>query len=154
MANNVKVLLQASVENLGTGGEVVRVRAGFARNYLLPRRLAVPATEGNLKRISELKRAAATLSVKERETAEAIAQKITALGAVSIERAIGGEGKMYGSVTAKDIEEAYAKRGVTVDRKRLQLPEPIRQLGSFQVPLRLHADVVTSLKIEVTKKGA
>lgn len=152
MANNLKVLLQSNVENLGAGGDVVRVRSGFARNYLLPRRLAILATEGNLKRVAELKRAALALSTKEREAAQAIAQKILTLGTLKIERAVGGEGKMYGSVTSKDIEEAYAKLGAAVDRKRIQLPDPIRQLGSVQVPLKLHAEVAISLSIEVVKK--
>lgn len=154
MATNVKVLLQSNVDNLGTGGDVVRVRSGFARNYLLPRGLAVPATAGNLKRVDELKRAAATIAKKERETADELAAKIGSIGAVKVERAFGDEGKMYGSVTAKDIEEAYEKRGLTLDRKRIQLAEPLKQVGTFQVPIKLHGDVTANLTVEVTKKGA
>lgn len=154
MGTNVKVLLQSKVENLGAGGEIVRVRSGFARNYLLPRGLAVPATPGNLKRVDELKRAAASVSQKEREAAEQTAQKLASLGAVAIERAFGEEGKMYGSVTTKDIEEAYAKRGVVIDRKRIQLEEPIKQIGSFPVPLKLHSEVTATLTVEVTKKAS
>lgn len=154
MASNVKVLLQAHVENLGDGGDVVRVRAGYARNYLVPRGLAVPATPGNLKRVDELKRAAASLAQKEREAADELARKLAEVGAVTIERAFGEEGKMYGSVTAKDIEEAYAQRGVTIDRKRIQLTDPIKQVGSFEVPIKLHAQVTGTLTIQVTKKGS
>ncbi|HEY3493669.1 MAG TPA: 50S ribosomal protein L9, partial [Polyangiaceae bacterium] len=121
MANNVKVLLKKNVESLGSGGEVVRVRAGFARNYLLPRGFAVPATAGNLARVEELKKLA------EKEAAEALSsakQLEVKLGAVTvqIERAGGDEDRMWGSVTAKDIEEAFAKVGVEIDRKRIQLP--------------------------------
>ena len=154
MGTNVKVLLQANVDNLGTGGEIVRVRAGFARNYLLPRGLAVPATAGNLKRVDELKKAASSLAEKERVTAQELADKLGGLGAIKVERAFGEEGKMYGSVTTKDIEEAYGKRGIEIDRKRIQLADPIKQVGSFQVPLKLHPEVTATLTIEVTKKGA
>lgn len=153
MTTNVKVLLQSKVENLGDGGEIVRVRSGYARNFLLPRGLAVPATPGNLKRVDELKRASAAVAQKEREGAVQAAAKLQSLGAVRIERAVGEEGKMYGSVTTKDIEEAYAQKGVTVDRKKMQLAEPIKQLGTFQVPLKLHADVSGTLSVEVVKKG-
>ena len=153
MATNVKVLLQADVNNLGSGGEIVRVRAGYARNFLLPRGLAVSATAGNLKRVDELKRAAATRAKDERDRAEELAKKLSSAGGVRIERAVGDEGKMYGSVTAKDIEEAYARLGVEVERKRIQLADPIKQLGSFDVPVKLHADVVPTHKVEVTKKG-
>ena len=153
MSTNLKVLLQSSVPNLGDGGEVVRVRAGYARNYLLPRGLAIPASEGNLKRVDELKRAAASVVKKEIESASELAAKLAALGSVVIERAFGEEGKMYGSVTSKDIEEAYAGRGVTIDRRKLQLSEPIKQVGSFPVPLKLHAEVTATLTVEVKKKG-
>jgi large subunit ribosomal protein L9 len=151
MATQVKVLLKKMVDNLGDGGEVVRVRPGFARNFLLPRGLAVPATAGNLARVEELKRAAAV------EMAEALAsakELETKLGAVSvqIERASGEEDRMWGSVTSKDIEDAFHRVGVTIDRRKLQLPEPIKRFGAVEVPLKLHASLTTSLKIEIVKK--
>jgi len=152
VASNVKVLLQADVNNLGSGGEVVKVRSGYARNFLLPRGLALPASEGNLKRVDELKRAAATRAKQDKELAEELGKKLTAAGGVRIARAVGGEGKMYGSVTSKDIEEAYARLGVEVERKRIQLADPIKQLGTYDVPVKLHADVTASLKVEVVKK--
>lgn len=151
MANNVQVLLQTNVESLGKGGEVVKVRAGFARNYLLPRGLAVPATSGNLARVEAIKRLSAQKAQQELETAKELGKKITATK-VTIQRAGGEEGKMYGSVTAKDIEEAFAQAGVEIDRKRLQLSEPIKTFGSAQVPLRLHADLTVNLDVEVTKR--
>ncbi len=152
MATQVKVLLKKNVESLGQGGEVVRVRPGFARNFLLPRGLAVPATAGNLARVEDLKRAAAAEAA---ETLKVAKELETRLGAVSvqIERAAGEEDRMWGSVTGKDIEEAFHRVGVEIDRRRLQLPEPIKRFGAVEVPLRLHHDVVTSLKIEVIKKG-
>ena len=152
MANNVKVLLKKNVESLGSGGELVKVRAGFARNFLLPRGFAVPATAGNLARVEELKKLAA------KEAAEALAsakELEVRLGAVTvqIERASGEEDRMWGSVTAKDIEEAFAKVGVPIDRKRITLPDPIKQFGPAEVPIRLAAGFTSSLKIEVTKKA-
>jgi len=152
VATQVKVLLKKNVESLGQGGEVVRVRPGFARNFLLPRGLAVPATAGNLARVEDLKRAAAAEAA---ETLKVAKELETRLGAVSvqIERASGDEDRMWGSVTSKDIEEAFQRVGVEIDRRRLQLPEPIKRFGAVEVPLRLHHDVVTSLKIEVVKKG-
>jgi large subunit ribosomal protein L9 len=151
VANNVKVLLKKNVEALGSGGEVVKVRAGFARNFLLPRGFAVPATAGNLARVEELKK----LAEKEAAEALAVAKAVEAkLGAVSvqIERAAGEEDRMWGSVTAKDIEEAFARVGVEIDRKRIQLPEPIKQFGPAEVAIRLHTNLTASLKVEVTKK--
>lgn len=150
MATNVKVLLQSDVDNLGAGGEVVRVRAGYARNFLLPRGLALPATAGNLSRVEELKKAAASRKKQERDSADELSTKLSALS-ISIARAVGDEGKMYGSVTAKDIAEACERAGVAVDRRRITITEPIKQLGSFQVAVKLHHDVTATLKVEVVK---
>jgi large subunit ribosomal protein L9 len=150
VATNVKVLLQSDVDNLGAGGEVVRVRAGYARNFLLPRGLALPATAGNLSRVEELKKAAASRKKQERDSADELSTKLSALS-ISIARAVGDEGKMYGSVTAKDIAEACERAGVAVDRRRINITEPIKQLGSFQVAVKLHHDVTATLKVEVVK---
>jgi len=151
VATQLKVLLKKNVDNLGSGGEVVKVRPGFARNYLLPRGFAVAATAGNLARVEELKKASAA------EAAEALAvakELETKLGAVSvqIERASGDEDRMWGSVTSKDIEEAFQRVGVPIDRRRLQLGEPIKRFGSVEVPIKLHPALTASLKIEVVKK--
>lgn len=151
MSTNVKVLLEADVDNLGTGGEVVRVRTGYARNFLLPRGLAVIATPGSLKRVDELKRAAAVRKKAEIEQAEVFAKKVSEVK-VTVQRAVGGEGKMYGSVTTRDIEDAYAKAGLTIDKRRIELAEPIKELGSFEVTLRLVGDVTATLKVDVVKK--
>ena len=150
MSTNVKVLLKADVANLGTGGEVVRVRAGFARNFLLPRGLALPATSGNLSRVEELKQAADQRKKQERTAAEELKQKLAGLS-LKIARKVGDEGKMYGSVTSKDIAEAAAAAGVEIDRKRIELAEPLKALGAVEVPVKLHHDVTGTLKVEVTK---
>jgi len=152
VSSTLKVLLETDVENLGTGGEVVKVRSGYARNFLLPRGLAVIATTGSLKRVDELKKAAAVRKQAEVAAAEELAKKISGVK-VTLERAVGEEGKMYGSVTSRDIEEAFQKAGVTVDKKKIVLAEPIKELGSFDVPLKLAAGVEAVLKVEVAKKG-
>jgi len=151
MATQIKVLLKNDVPSLGAGGEVVRVRPGFARNFLLPRGLAVPATAGNLARVEDLKRQVIGLAKQELEQANAAAAQIAG-ASVSIARAIGEEGKMYGSVTTKDIEDAFTAVGVKLDRKKIALAEPIKTLGSFEVPIKLHASVTATLKVTVTKK--
>jgi len=117
---------------------------------LIPRGLAVPATKGNLARIDELKRIAARHSQQKLDDANALKQRLEAVS-VKITRAAGEEGKMYGSVTAKDIEEAYAAQGLEFDRKKLELDEPIRQLGLSEVKVKLHKDVTATLRVEVVK---
>ncbi len=151
MANQIKILLTGDVPNLGAGGEIVRVRPGFARNFLLPRGLAVSATAGNLARVDDMKRQALGRAKQEVEDANAAAAKIAA-ASVTIERAVGDEGKMYGSITTKDIEDAFDKAGVKIDRKKIVLAEPLKQLGTFDVPIKLHAGVTATLKVNVAKK--
>jgi len=151
MATPIKVVLQKEVDKLGHGGDVVRVRPGFARNFLVPRGMAVLATESNLKRVDELRRAAVAQANKALAEAKELQHKIEAV-AVKIERAVGEEGKMYGSVTARDIELAFAAAGVTLDRKKLVLVEPLKTLGLAEVPIKLHPDVVAKLRVEVVKK--
>ena len=151
MATQIKVLLKNDVPSLGTGGEIVRVRPGYARNFLLPRGLAVAATAGNLARVEDLKRQVASQSKQELEQANAAAAQING-ASVSIARAVGEEGKMYGSVTTKDIEDAFGAAGVKLDRKKITLAEPIKSLGSFEVPIKLHANVTGILKVNVIKK--
>ena len=151
MATQIKVLLKNDVPSLGSGGEVVRVRPGYARNFLLPRGLAVPATAGNLARVEELKRQVAEQAKQELDQANAAAAQL-ASASVTIERSIGDEGKMYGSVTTKDIEDAFAKVGVKIDRKKVVLAEPIKSLGTFEVPIKLHGSVSATLKVTVAPK--
>jgi large subunit ribosomal protein L9 len=151
MATQIKVLLKNDVPSLGQGGEVVRVRPGFARNFLLPRGLAVPATAGNLARVEDLKRQVASQAKQELEQANAAAAQI-ATASVTIARAVGDEGKMYGSVTTKDIEDAFATAGVKIDRKKIVLADAIKAIGSYEIPIKLHASVNGTLKVNVIKK--
>ena len=151
MATQIKVLLKNDVPSLGTGGEVVRVRPGFARNFLLPRGLAVAATAGNLARVDDLKRQVASQAKQELEQANAAAAQINA-ASVTIARAVGEEGKMYGSVTTKDIEDAFAAAGVKIDRKKIVLADALKALGTFEVPIKLHSSVTATLKVNVVKK--
>jgi len=152
MANPIRVVLHDDVPHLGSSGDVVRVRPGHARNYLFPLGLAVPATAQNLGRVGDLKRQAAQRAERVLEEARQLAQKLEAT-AVKLERAVGDENKMYGSVTSRDIEEAFAQAGVEVDRRKVDLAEPIKQLGLHEVPVRLHPDVTARLRVEVVKKA-
>jgi len=149
---HTKILLREDVDDLGARGEIVRVRAGYARNYLLPRKLAVEATSSNVKAI-ELERAA--LLKKEaaaRATAEGQGEQIGKL-VLEFKRKSGEQGALYGSVTSMDIAEALQERGYEIDRHRIHLREPIKRLGDFQVPLRLHREVSIDLQVKVLPEG-
>jgi large subunit ribosomal protein L9 len=152
MATQVSVVLQKDVDNLGVGGDVVRVRPGYARNYLIPRGLALPATKGNLSRVEALKAAALARATEVLEAAKQLKGKLEKVS-VKIERAVGDDNKMYGSVTTKDIEEAYSAVGIEIDRKKISLGEPIKQLGLSEVKIRLHREVDAALRVEVVKSA-
>lgn len=152
MANNIRVVLQADVDNLGVGGEVVQVKPGYARNFLIPRGLAMPATKGNLARVEDLRRLAAAQAAEKLASAKELKTKLEAMS-VKLERSVGEESKMYGSVTAKDIEEAYRAQGLEIDRRKISLGEPIKTLGLSDVKVRLHAEVEANLRVEVVKAG-
>jgi large subunit ribosomal protein L9 len=151
MAVAIQVVLQREVHNLGESGDVVKVRPGYARNFLYPRSLALPATAGNLARVEEFRRLARARTDTARKEAQATADQLSAVS-VKITRAVGEENKMYGSVTSKDIESAYADKGVKVDRKLMELPEPIRTLGLTEVKVRLYGDITAVLRVEVVKQ--
>ena len=150
MATMIHVVLQTNVQNLGKSGDLVRVRPGYARNFLIPRGLASAATAGNVARVEALRQQALARATKELTAAQELAKKLESLS-VKIARAVGEESKMYGSVTSKDIEEAFRAIGVELDRKRIELPEPVKVLGLAEVPIKLHHDVVAKLRVEVVK---
>jgi large subunit ribosomal protein L9 len=150
MATQIRVVLQQDVDNLGAGGEIVTVRPGYARNYLIPRGLAMPATKGNLARVEDLKRQAAARAAEALEGAKQLKTKLEAIS-VKLERAVGEESKMYGSVTTKDIEAAYAAQGLVIDRRKILLDDPIKGLGLSEVKVKLHHDVTATLRVEVIK---
>lgn len=149
MATPIKVVLQDEVEHLGLSGDVVRVRPGFARNFLIPRGLAAHATAGNLSRVEDLKAKAREKAAAAKAESLALKAKLESVS-VKIARQVGAENKMYGSVTARDIEEAFEKaHGLKFDRRKLRLPEAIRTLGLTEVKLQVHPEVDAALRVEV-----
>lgn len=151
MAATIQVVLQSDVDNVGISGELVKVRPGFARNFLIPRGLAVPATTAAVNRIAHEKSVAIAKADKTKKEFQAVAEKINALK-LTLTRSVGEDDKLFGSVTTKEIENAAKAAGVTIDRKKMQLAEPLKALGSYEIPVRLMADVVATLKVEVAKK--
>lgn len=149
---HTKVLLREDVDDLGARGEIVRVRAGYARNYLLPRNLAVEATTGNVKGIEAERAALLKKEAKERATAEGQAQQIGKLD-LEFKRKAGEQGALYGSVTSMDVAEALKERGYEIDRHRIHLREPLKRLGEYTVPVRLHREVTIDLKVRVASEG-
>jgi len=151
MATTLQVVLQSDVEKVGKSGELVKVRPGFARNFLLPRSLAVPATTAAINRINHEKAVAIAKADKSKKEAQGLAEKINGLK-ITLARAVGEDDKLFGAVTAKEIEAAAKAQGVTVDRKKMQLAEPLKAVGTFDIPVKLMTDVTATLKVEVTKK--
>jgi large subunit ribosomal protein L9 len=151
MATTLQVILQSDVPNLGASGELVKVRPGFARNFLLPRKLAVPATTAQVNRLNHEKAVALARADKNKKEAQALAEKIGTLKIV-LARSVGEDDKLFGSVTTKEIENEVKKTGVAIDRKKMHLAEPLKALGTFEIPVRLMADVTATLKVEVVKK--
>ena len=149
---HTKVLLREDVDDLGARGEIVRVRSGYARNYLLPRNLAVEATAGNVKGIESERAALLKKEAKERATAEAQSQQMSTLD-LEFRRKAGEQGALYGSVTSMDIAEALRERGYEIDRHRIHLREPLKRLGEYTVPVRLHREVTIELKVRVASEG-
>jgi large subunit ribosomal protein L9 len=149
---HTKVLLREDVDDLGARGEIVRVRAGYARNYLLPRRLAVEATTSNVKQIEQERAALLKKEAKERATADAQSAQLGAV-VLQFKRKAGEQGALYGSVTSMDIAEALRERGYEIDRHRIHLREPLKRLGDFTVPVRLHREVTVDLPVKVAAEG-
>jgi large subunit ribosomal protein L9 len=149
---HTKVLLREDVDDLGARGEIVRVRAGYARNYLLPRNLAVQATAGNVKGIESERAALLKKEAKERASADVQSQQIGALE-LEFRRKAGEQGALYGSVTSMDIAEALRERGYEIERHRIHLREPLKRVGEYSVPVRLHREVTIDLKVRVAPEG-
>jgi len=149
----MEVILKEDVPKLGLRGDVVKVAEGFGRNYLLPRRLAIQATSANKKVIEQMKAAALRRSAKEKAQAEELAKQFDGLS-VSFTRRAGEHDQLFGSVTSSDIAEALSKKRFDVDRRKIQLHEPLKTLGEFTVPLKLHKDVTTHLKVMIEKDAA
>src|SRR5712691_8993043 len=148
----MEVILREFVEKLGKRGEIVKVSDGYARNYLLPRKLALPATEGNKKHVERERKIVETREAEEKSQAEAIAARLAAID-ITIARRVGDTEQLYGSVTAADITEFLKGKGFDVDRRKLILPEAIKAVGEHTVPLKLHREVTVPLKVRVVKEG-
>jgi large subunit ribosomal protein L9 len=149
---NTNVLLREDIDHLGARGEIVRVKSGYARNYLLPRKLAVEATASNVKQIEQERAALLKREARERSTAEAQAEQLRHLR-LTFERRAGEHGILYGSVTSMDITEALKERGYEIDRRRVHLREAIKETGEFTVNLRLHREVNVEIPVIVTGEG-
>ena len=148
----MQVILRDDLDNLGKSGDVVSVKEGYARNYLLPRGLALKATAGDIKRVEHEKRVIASRAAKMAKAAQAEADKLSQVS-VSIERATGEGDKLYGSVNSRDIAEALRAQGVIVDSKKIHLAEPIKALGLVEVPVKLGRGVTATIKVTVAKQG-
>jgi large subunit ribosomal protein L9 len=148
----MEVILREFVEKLGKRGEVVKVSDGYARNYLLPRKLALPATDGNKKHVERERKIMETREADEKSQAEALAARLAAVD-IRIARRVGDTEQLYGSVTAADITEYLKAKGFDVDRRKLILPEAIKSIGEYDVPLKLHREVTVPLKVRVVKEG-
>ena len=147
----MEVILRDHVDNLGKRGEVVKVADGYARNYLLPRNLALPATDANKERIARERKIVEAKEAEERGASEAIADRLVALD-LQISRKVGDNDTMYGSVTNADISDLLKEKGFDIDRRKILLPDAIRALGESLVPVKLHRDVTAQLKITVVKE--
>lgn len=148
----MQVILLEDMPNLGDIGEQVNARDGYARNYLFPNKLAVPASTNNAKRLAHEKRVANFRLAKAKAEAEGTAKKISGTS-ISIARKVGEQNKMFGSVTAHDIEQALAEKGVKIDRRKIEIEEPIKALGDYEVKVKLVGGVSAKVKVAVTAEA-
>jgi large subunit ribosomal protein L9 len=147
----MEVILREDVEKLGNRGQVVKVAPGYARNFLLPKRLAVEATEANKKIVEQERQAHLRKEAKLKSESEDLAKLLNGVS-VTITQKAGENDQLFGSVTAKDVADALAAKGYTIDRRKVQLDEPIKQLGEFKVPVRLHREVTAEVTVTVAKE--
>ena len=144
----MEVILREHVDNLGRRGDVVKVAEGYARNYLLPRKLALPVTDHNKRQIERERKAAEARDIEEKSGAEAIAVRLSQLE-VEIRRRVGENDTLYGSVTSADISQALKDKGFDVDKRKIVLPEPLKALGENTVPVKIHREVTAQVKVKV-----
>ncbi len=145
---SIEVILKEHVEHLGRRGEVVKVASGYARNYLLPRKLALEVTAENKRQIDRERARADAREAEERQEAEAIRTRVEALE-VAIARRVGEHETLYGSVTSADLADALTERGLPIDRRRIQLPDPLKTLGDHEVAVKLHREVTARLRVKI-----
>jgi large subunit ribosomal protein L9 len=147
----MEVILKEDVPKLGSRGDVVKVAEGFGRNYLLPRKLAIEASIGNKAVIEQMKAASVRRSAKEKAGAEALAKQFEGVS-IAFQRRSGEHDQLFGSVTSSDIADVLAKKGFDLDRRKIQLHEPLKTLGEFTIPIKLHKDVTTHLKVVIERE--
>jgi len=148
----MEVILKEDVAKLGSRGDVVKVAEGYGRNFLLPRKLAIEATSGNKKVIEQMRAAALRRSAKEKAQAEELSKQFDGLS-VSFQRRSGEHDQLFGSVTSSDLADALERKGFNVDRRKIQLHEPLKTLGEFTVPVKLHKDVTAHLRVVIEKEA-
>ena len=148
----MEVILKEDVPKLGHRGDVVKVAEGYGRNYLLPRKLAIEATQANKAVIEQMKAAAVRRSAVEKSDAEALSKQLEGV-TVSFQRKAGEKDHLFGSVTSSDIADALTHKGFNIDRRKIQLHDPLKNLGEFDIPVRLHRDVTSRVKVVIEKEA-
>src|SRR5580704_3790777 len=148
----MQIILQEDVEKLGNRGEVLEVAEGYARNFLLPRNLAIEATPGNMKRLEKMRATFAKKEATEKEAAQKLAELLSAVS-LSLTRKAGENDQLFGSVTSSDIADALALQGFQIEKRKITLNDPIKVLGEYQIPIKLHRDITSSVKLTVSKEG-
>ena len=148
----MEVILKEDVEKLGHRGEIVKVAEGYGRNFLLPRKLAIEASRANKAVIEQMKAAAVRKSAKEKTGAEALAQQLNDVQ-LTFERKVGEKDHLFGSVTSADVASALQSKGFNVDRRKIHLDDPLKSLGEFHVPIKLHREVTAHVKVTVNREG-
>jgi large subunit ribosomal protein L9 len=148
----MEVILREHVEHLGRRGDIVKVAAGYARNYLLPRKLALAVNEGNKRQIERERKNAEARELEEKSQAEAFAARL-AEAEIAIPRRVGENDTLYGSVTTVDIASALAAKGFEVDRRKIVLADPLKALGQVTVPIKIHRDVTAQVKVSVVPES-
>jgi large subunit ribosomal protein L9 len=147
----MQIILQEDVEKLGTRGQVVEVAKGYARNFLLPRNLGLEATPGNMKRLEKMRATFAKKEAVEKDAAQKLADLLAAVS-VEIARKSGDSDQLFGSVTSADISESLAAQGYTIDKRKIVLAEPIKAIGNYDIPIKLHREVTATVKLTVKKE--
>ena len=148
----MKVILTKDLDNLGKAGALVEVKTGYGRNYLLPRQLAVLATAKNIRQLEHEKSGILARAAKEKQNMDAMAKKLSAIE-VRFTRKVGEQNKLFGSVTSKDVHEQLAAQGYQVDRKQIHLPEPLKEIGTHEVEVKLHSEVSAKLKVTIAAEA-
>ena len=148
----MQIILQEDVEKLGNRGELVEVAAGYARNFLLPRKLALEATPGNMKRLEKMRVAFAKKEATEKDAAQRLAEALAGVS-LTLSRKAGENDQLFGSVTTGDISEALAAQGYTIEKRKIALTDPIKLVGEYEISLKLHREVTANVKLAVTKEA-